>query len=51
MIPMLTPNSEEIELASQRLRARQDGALLVQVELPAGYHLNPAAPQRYRIQC
>jgi DNA-binding beta-propeller fold protein YncE len=43
------PNSEEIILASQRLRANQDGTLVVQVELPAGYHLNPMAPQRYRV--
>jgi thiol-disulfide isomerase/thioredoxin len=47
--PDASPNSEEIVLASQRLRANQDGVLLVQVELPAGYHLNPMAPQRYRI--
>jgi hypothetical protein len=47
--PDATPNSEEIVLASQRLRANQEGVLSVQVELPAGYHLNPMAPQRYRI--
>jgi sugar lactone lactonase YvrE len=43
------PNSEETILASQRLRANQDGTLVVQVDLPAGYHLNPMAPQRYRV--
>jgi thiol-disulfide isomerase/thioredoxin len=43
------PNSEEIMLASQRLRANQGGTLVVQVDLPAGYHLNPMAPQRYRV--
>ena len=43
------PNSEEIKLASQRLRAQSAGALVVDVALPAGYHLNPSAPQRYRI--
>ena len=43
------PNAEEIKLASQTLRAEARGALIVQVELPAGYHLNPAAPQRYRV--
>ena len=43
------PNSEEIILAAQRLRANQDGTLVVQVDLPAGYHLNPMAPQRYRV--
>src|SRR5688572_17208568 len=47
--PDAAPNSEEIVLALQRLRANQDGVLLVQVDLPAGYHLNPMAPQRYRI--
>jgi len=43
------PNAEEIKLASQTVRAEARGALIVQVELPAGYHLNPAAPQRYRV--
>jgi DNA-binding beta-propeller fold protein YncE len=43
------PNSEEIKLATQTLRADASGALVVQVELPAGYHLNPAAPQRYLV--
>jgi len=43
------PNSEEIMLASQRLRANHDGTVVVQVDLPAGYHLNPMAPQRYRV--
>ncbi len=35
------PNAEEIKLASQTVRAEARGALIVQVELPAGYHLNP----------
>ncbi|HKR02527.1 MAG TPA: thioredoxin-like domain-containing protein [Pyrinomonadaceae bacterium] len=43
------PNSEELKLAPQRLRAQADGALLVDVQLPAGYHLNASAPQRYQI--
>lgn len=43
------PNSEEIILAPQRLRANQSGTLVVQVDLPDGYHLNPMAPQRYRV--
>lgn len=43
------PNSEEITLASQRLLANQNGNVVVQVDLPAGYHLNPMAPQRYRV--
>jgi DNA-binding beta-propeller fold protein YncE len=43
------PNAEEIKLAPQILRAGNDATLLAQVELPAGYHLNPSAPQRYRV--
>ena len=43
------PNSEEIVLAPQRLQAGADGALVIRVDLPSGYHLNPAAPQRYRV--
>lgn len=43
------PNAEEIKLATQTVRTEARGALIVQVDLPAGYHLNPAAPQRYRV--
>jgi hypothetical protein len=43
------PHSEEIKLAPQRLRAQSPGALVVDVALPSGYHLNPSAPQRYSI--
>jgi DNA-binding beta-propeller fold protein YncE len=43
------PNAEEIKVAPQRLRASVDGSLLINVELPVGYHLNPAAPQRYKV--
>ncbi|MEP6718032.1 MAG: thioredoxin-like domain-containing protein [bacterium] len=43
------PNTEEVKLPMQTLRAGGDGALVIQVDLPAGYHLNPAAPQRYRV--
>jgi thiol-disulfide isomerase/thioredoxin len=42
------PNAEEISVAPQRLRVG-GGALLINLELPAGYHLNPAAPQRYTV--
>jgi hypothetical protein len=45
----VTPNAEETKLAMQTLRAAADCALLISVELPPGYHLNPAAPQRYRV--
>jgi len=43
------PNAEEVKAASQKLRAGADAALQIDVELPAGYHLNPLAPQRYKI--
>ncbi len=43
-----TPNSEEISLPPQKLRAGE-ATLLINVELPAGYHLNPTAPQRYKV--
>ena len=42
------PNAEEIKLAPQRLRAGDD-VLFINVELPGGYHLNPSAPQRYKV--
>jgi DNA-binding beta-propeller fold protein YncE len=45
----IAPNSEEIKLSPQRLRAQSEGALIVDVKLPAGYHLNASAPQRYQI--
>ena len=43
------PNAEENKIATQQLHTNSNGALVVNVELPAGYHLNPAAPQRYRV--
>jgi hypothetical protein len=43
------PNSEEIKLAPQGLRPNSKGLLTINLELPAGYHLNPLAPQRYRV--
>ena len=42
------PNQEEIKLAPQKVR-RGDISILVNVQLPPGYHLNPMAPHRYRI--
>jgi len=42
------PNQEEIKLAPQKLRAG-DVSILVNVQLPPGYHLNPMAPHRYKI--
>jgi thiol-disulfide isomerase/thioredoxin len=43
------PNAEEIKVPSQRLRAGANGTLQIDVELPAGYHLNPLAPQRNKV--
>lgn len=43
------PNAEEIKVAGQRLKLNSESAVVVNVELPAGYHLNPSAPQRYRV--
>ncbi|HEV7860975.1 MAG TPA: thioredoxin-like domain-containing protein [Pyrinomonadaceae bacterium] len=43
------PNAEEIRLAPQPLQAASDGTLMLDVALPAGYHLNPSAPQRYKV--
>ncbi len=43
------PNSDEIKLAPQRLRAQSESELVIDVALPSGYHLNASAPQRYQI--
>ncbi|HEV3468041.1 MAG TPA: thioredoxin-like domain-containing protein [Pyrinomonadaceae bacterium] len=43
------PEAEEIKLAPQPLAAGAGGALVVHVRLPEGHHLNPSAPQRYKI--
>jgi thiol-disulfide isomerase/thioredoxin/sugar lactone lactonase YvrE len=43
------PNAEEIKVPAQKLRAGADGTLQIDVELPEGYHLNPQAPQRYKV--
>jgi hypothetical protein len=42
----VAPNAEEIKLPPQKIHAG-DGAVVINVELPAGYHLNPAAPEHY----
>ncbi len=42
------PNAEEIKLPLQKVRAGET-ALLINVDLPAGYHLNPTAPQHYKV--
>jgi DNA-binding beta-propeller fold protein YncE len=43
------PNAEEFKAAPQRLAAAGDATLVVDVALPVGYHLNPSAPQRYKV--
>ncbi|HEU4711354.1 MAG TPA: thioredoxin-like domain-containing protein [Pyrinomonadaceae bacterium] len=43
------PNAEEQKISAQRLRAGANGFLNIDVQLPAGYHLNPQAPQRYKV--
>jgi hypothetical protein len=43
------PNAEEIKTPPQQLRTGSDAFLQINVELPTGYHLNPMAPQRYKI--
>ncbi|HKC62679.1 MAG TPA: thioredoxin-like domain-containing protein [Pyrinomonadaceae bacterium] len=45
----VAPNLEEIKLAPQKLSAQSSAALLIDVSLPEGYHLNSSAPQRYKI--
>lgn len=44
------PNAEEIKLAPQRLVSGWDVKFVVDVALPAGYHVNPSAPQRCRVE-
>ena len=44
-----SPNAEQSKLPTQRLAAAGDAALVVEVALPAGYHLNPDAPNRYTV--
>jgi thiol-disulfide isomerase/thioredoxin len=41
--------AEEIKLTRQRLLTGAPSALVLDVMLPAGYHLNEAAPQRVRV--
>jgi len=43
------PNAEEVKVAAQKIRTGANGALQIDVELPEGYHLNPLAPQRYKV--
>src|SRR6266404_8823626 len=42
------PNAEEIKLPLQKVRAGE-ATLSIDIELPPGYHLNPTAPQHYKV--
>lgn len=44
----VAPNAEEIQLPLQKLKAGE-ATVTINLELPAGYHLNPSAPQRYSL--
>jgi DNA-binding beta-propeller fold protein YncE len=44
------PNAEEAQAAAQRVAAAGPLTLLADVALPAGYHVNPSAPQRCRVE-
>jgi thiol-disulfide isomerase/thioredoxin/sugar lactone lactonase YvrE len=43
------PNAEEIKIQKQQLRIGTNAVLEINVDLPPGYHLNPLAPQRYKV--
>ncbi|HEX7957772.1 MAG TPA: hypothetical protein VF508_12550, partial [Pyrinomonadaceae bacterium] len=43
------PNAEELKTQAQKLSLGGDASLVLNVQLPAGYHLNPSAPHRYRV--
>ncbi|HKG12080.1 MAG TPA: hypothetical protein VKB12_02030, partial [Pyrinomonadaceae bacterium] len=43
------PNASELSAPEQRLAVGDDGALVIDVALPAGHHLNAAAPNRYKV--
>ncbi|HVF68794.1 MAG TPA: thioredoxin-like domain-containing protein [Pyrinomonadaceae bacterium] len=43
------PNASELSAPEQRLAVGDDGALILDVALPPGHHLNAAAPNRYKI--
>jgi DNA-binding beta-propeller fold protein YncE len=45
----LLPNLEELSQSAKQLAAGTDSTMWVDVKLPAGYHLNPDAPQKYNV--
>ena len=44
----IAPNVQEVKLPPQKLRAGE-ATVIIDVNLPSGYHLNPTAPQRYSV--
>ena len=44
-----SPNSKEITLGAQEVAANSQNSLVFNLKLPAGFHLNKDAPQRYDI--
>ncbi len=44
-----SPNDQEIKLDTQNISPNQANSLVFNLNLPAGYHLNPNAPQRYEV--
>ena len=44
------PPDAATSLPAQKVAARSTGALVLDVELPPGYHLNPMAPQRVSVE-
>jgi hypothetical protein len=45
----VAPLTQEMSVAAQRIAQGASVALSINVELPAGYHLNEAAPQRLQV--
>jgi len=45
----VAPNAEEIKVPAQQIKVGPNATLEIDAELPPGYHLNPMAPQRYKI--
>ena len=43
------PEADEVAVQPQHLRAGASGSLVIAIDLPEGYHLNPMAPQRYAL--
>ncbi len=45
----VSPNSKEIKLDAKTVAANANNSLVFNIKLPAGFHLNPNAPQKYEI--